>query len=1001
MPDNSKPEYQSSIGSGETHDNPQKNKAFLIFCCQVWPRLSTREIFLKRLLTACCLKACRDKPPHRPKSFLMAYDPSSFYDESSGRSFLNGFYEGIYWTALVGWTALYSGLVIADLAFLGSMPYHYQSSVWQILLGLSNNQDVTHGSLTSTLGADRPELPGFWMTLSAMYGFPLVVGMIMGGIRMMRYQRSLDSLRQPLPVTQAQALEDLSDGKVEAGDTLDDNSTKIELTHLSWRGLIYKYDHMPQSRVKDLAYQEIVRRFEESKGCHRLLMVYPLWSKAILASNTMNGEGIQAKGAKSDFRCISIVYQIFFPVVSWLAWFNYYRMMVTKGIRVYDYEIGRANCSQERVYAWSNELGGYDCFACDWDMVDLGSRYTAEGCLDRLLAYPRDPSTLQEKLSQLKAVFSASDSWDWSQQVWLDWSIGDLNTTLSAFQAVSSNVSALNISLAGSNSLSNAQALVVADYIASMTHLRSLDISGLVFSADTLSMLTQKIAKLAIQELWIDRSHANASGALLWLNALIGSLNQLSMNQVFLDHDSASIELLPRLTNNQTLSLQENDFDQSDMRALSAWLGNSSLASVDFTSTSLGEYELSGFLDSIKKIAAVSLSATSLNDASLMALAESWINGTVSALDISHNEFTADGFSYLQAVLNNISSLSVAFNDISGGLGYINQWLNQTQASSLDLSGILMMPGEKRSLLQVLMCSTLSSLTLNSVSLTDSDLFLMIEQLQNTTSALRSLSVSNNLLSNESLAILFSRINQTQITKLSISGNDLSNPIDERFWSDLLDHPLQVLDLSGTAIAESNTDTLASVISVNDSLHTLSIANNLMSYNQMHVFLKKLRYEPQFLEDIPFENNVDYNHLISEYASSDTALNYLDVSGVNASIANLEQLCLELPRIQINISHVLFDHDQLEDSSEVGVNGCPAAIATAGADDNMRRQLSETGFTQFFYFISVLALAAIFVGALVIRQRSRQSKADARNPFRLYHAINQGGQHDHVSTATY
>ena len=376
MSNNSEAKYQSSVESGEAQDIAQKNNHFLIFCCQVWPRLSTREIILKRVLMACCLKASRANPAHLPKSCLMAHDPSSFYDESSGRSFLNGFSEGVFWTVLVTWTAVYSGLVITDLGFLGGMHYWYQSGVWQILLGLSNNQNVTHASLTSTLGTDRPELPGFWLTLSAMYGLPLAVGLIMGGIRLERYKRSLDSLRQALPVAQLQP-------RTDDENSIDEDSIKIELASLSRQQLLYKYDHMPQTQVKDLAYQEIVHRFEESKGCHRLLMVYALWSRGIVGWNALSGEGIQAKGAKSDYRGISVIYQIFFPVVSWLAWFNYYRMLVTKGIRLYDYETGRSDCSDERAYAWSNELGGYDCFACDWDEVDLGSRYTAEGCLDR------------------------------------------------------------------------------------------------------------------------------------------------------------------------------------------------------------------------------------------------------------------------------------------------------------------------------------------------------------------------------------------------------------------------------------------------------------------------------------------------------------------------------------------------------------------------------------------------------------------------------------------
>jgi|GEM_PF-1922064 len=1002
MPETEQTAYQEAAEGQDQSHNAQKNNHFLIFCCQVWPRLSTREIFLKRVLMACCLKACRANPPHLPKSFLMAHDPSSFYDESSGRGFLNGFYEGIYWTALVAWTAVYSGLVLTDIAFFRGMSYCNQSGVWQILLGLSSNQDVRHASLTSTLGADRPDLPGFWMTLSAVYGLPLVVGLIMGGIRLNRYQRSLDSLRQPLPVTQVRAMQEISESRAESGNTIDDNSIKIELASLSWQQLIYKYDHVSQSQTKDLAYQEIVHRFEESKGCDRLRIAYALWSRGIVGWNTLSGESIQAKGAKSDYRGISVIYQILFPAVAWLAWFNYYRMMVTKAFRLYEYESGRANCSDERVYAWSHELGGYDCFACDWDVVDLGSRYTAEGCLDRLLAYPRDPDTLQERLSDLKAVFSESDTWDWSQQAWLDWSIEELNETLSAFQAVSSNVSALNMSLAGESRVSKAQASVLTDYIASMVHLRSLDISGSVFSIDALFSITQSLAKLSIQELRIDRSQANASGALLWMNALVDSLNVLSMNQVFLDHDAASIQLLPRMTNNQTVFLQNNNFNQTDIEALSEWLGNSSLSFIDLTGTPLGEYELSSLFDSIKHVPSVSLASTGMDDAALVTLADSWLNGTVSALDISHNDFSADGFSYLQAVISTLSEINLGYNDISGSLGYINQWLNETQALSLDLSGILMMPAEKRDLLQILLKSTLSNLTLNSLSLTDDDLLLMLSQLGNETSSLSTLRVANNLLSNESLSSLFSLINQTQIAELSISGNDLSYPIHEQYWSDLLAHPLRTLDVSGTNIAPSNTDALASVISVNDSLHSLSIANNLMTQEQIQVFLKKLRYEPECLGSIPFENNIDYNHLMQEYASSDTALTHLDISGVNTSVANLEELCLELPYIEINISNLRFDQDQLDASYQVGVNGCPAAVATAGGDDTMKRHLSESNShaSYLYYFISAIALAVMVLGAVIIRQRSRQSKSDIRHRFTLKQLDKQGGKHDHVSIAT-
>lgn len=877
------------------------------FFINVLPRLNTRERWVERLILACCAR--RGKTPGCLDA--LSAHPAAYLDDTAPVRRVQSFFNGSALFMRILWPITYFSLVVIDFSNLMNMPYPFDSSWWQILLGLSNNEDPASASLTSSLGSRRPDTWGFWAIRAVLYSSPVLFGLV-NLVRNCR--RPSDNAELSSRSTSVSDTTTTSDIKI--GYDGQEKAFHIDGQYFHQFAYLFERQKLGSRKRADML-NDIERSGGHPSCLHRAILSCLCWSMGV-----------------NDFIIHHVLFYLFVAIPGWLPTINYFRMIVTDILLWKSYYEQKVLCgNQNRELVWSNEVGEYRCDACVFPFVDYASRQTIEGCLERLFSYNRTATTLTASLVAVSNQLAAIRSVDLSQQDIFSFSLDDLECLLSTLSSDLPNIQFLNLSALPVIQVLTDQSLdMLVEYLSALPNLEVLDLSGLVILNQSNLVLLEYLTNASIREFYWSQAGLGFDSWVAYVNATAKSVRKLVLqSSSLLPPDNEALVLKP-LVNGSSIDLRHSLINQKMLNSLVNWFSMSSLLRLDISGLDLGVLNASLLWPAVRMASNLSLSSCNLGDDDLGEMAVGLTGGQVVDLDLSRNRFGYLGVSYLENITKSLQGLDIGNNNLADAIYYLNLWLRNSTIEYLSISGIYLNEHDQRILLGAVLNSTVNRLVCSNMCLSDSVWVEFVDQLVASEKQMISLDLSGNPITNMGVSTVFDAADELGLQELYLSEVDLSESIANSSWYALLSQnsSLDILDISGSNLGDDNLDYLGSSLR-NSQLTGLEIADNKFSANGLHGFIKNMRYEPSFLEKIEPEDNVDYRHYLYEYTHQDNSLQYWALQGVNLSVSNLHEICLELLNFGLNISGVGFDPHQLFMSSQVGVAGCPAAIANGAA----------------------------------------------------------------------
>lgn len=212
------------------------------------------------------------------------------------------------------------------------------------------------------------------------------------------------------------------------------------------------------------------------------------------------------------------------------------------------YSISRVQCQDKGYYySWLQALGIFRCDPCDLRYVDVKSRHSVEGCINRTLAHPRPVDKLIHDLHSIAGNSSDVKELKLSYQNWTQYSRPNLSKFLDELSQLFPHVLSLDLSYSDQVALTSWQADLMAQFLGNMSSLESFDSSGIVWPNQSIALLANSISGLGIQKLVLDNTDLNATGHYYWVKETRDKLEYLSCsNSTFLSNGS-KIKSLPSL----------------------------------------------------------------------------------------------------------------------------------------------------------------------------------------------------------------------------------------------------------------------------------------------------------------------------------------------------------------------------------------------------------------------------------------------------------------------
>ncbi|MBA2655353.1 MAG: hypothetical protein H0U71_09875 [Gammaproteobacteria bacterium] len=178
-----------------------------------------------------------------------------------------------------------------------------------------------------------------------------------------------------------------------------------------------------------------------------------------------------------------VVFEVGFLLITIMqafAFARYLEVVVKKSHELKTFNDNKETCETKKHELWRYvpEIGNYDCVVCDWPMVYLRDKYTAQGCLDGLLRSQDDISPYLKRLKEIVKYGEGIESIDMSSRKIADWEEEKLKLFLDVFSPLPS-LQLFNASSAIPNTIwPNDKKIEYLNQFFRTKTIHSLDMSG-------------------------------------------------------------------------------------------------------------------------------------------------------------------------------------------------------------------------------------------------------------------------------------------------------------------------------------------------------------------------------------------------------------------------------------------------------------------------------------------------------------------------------------------
>lgn len=513
---------------------PRRAKGYL-FGNQI-PQILTQDIPPFRALRLALHRRHKQKRFQEVKDIQRPIEKKSG-ELSGGEAEILAFYDGVDFVTGNLWLLLFWPIFTYDLINYLNPDNHYAMTLPDLLLGMPNNDDYHHISLSVNLGGDMPR---FW---KSYYPWAWILG---GAILSGYLFRNLSRHDKDLVVDDFNEKETRSHAKKIYQDLLltlpysceywsfqrrkrhlieydfeqkeeKDHQEEKEKLYAEYKDQALQFPRLASALqlAKELDIDDIV-----SRGLFRILILinhrsYFAWK---LGVDTLAEIALYRHDQIGQFALETLIeFSGKNPYIHYRLWsigqsqngfahllgyagvtpvrlysrFRWWMLMITKIIGTAFFLKDLKECrDQNKILHFDSARGQDVCTPCDENFVDPERQETGQGCVDGLSSSPRSSSQFLNSLSavQMHGPFTIIDA---SQQSWSAWPISDWKRFIELLNSGDfRNVSTLNLSRStpGTLPVTPDYLTVLADYLKTAS-IRHLILSGQMINTQGMTAL--------------------------------------------------------------------------------------------------------------------------------------------------------------------------------------------------------------------------------------------------------------------------------------------------------------------------------------------------------------------------------------------------------------------------------------------------------------------------------------------------------------------------------
>lgn len=613
---------------------------------------------------------------------------------------INNFLDGMALGRYTLWPTVLAGALLNDLIFYYTRPqYRYGNTIGKILGGVS----VTERTFSTYFGSYLAGELNYWLAPILLISAPVITGAISSGI----YQH-IANLPENSNVNASSEV-----ARAEFAVLWSGNITSHE--RLRYVKQLVKQANQPVSLMTQIsalrALAQIINAFKSNKIRHRYgnsTDIDSILNTAINGlNNTMQSQPIinvyrdylrwsvgelQATNRAELKRYLGLQILMFWPSVlySWYSSARFWELLAQKIYGGFSYYFAERTCNQQQmIYAYVDAIADYACGICpDWSFVNYDNMFSAQGCLDDLLAITRPLTMIQNGAARL-VKHSGIEDINLSQQNWTDWNQDEWQTLLDLFEG--GKIDRLRLFNFSQPQLvqpwiHDQRVAMLSDFLLALpteildlknqpleykhwqqllpglnqTHTHKLDVDGIKLGDSGFVDLAQQNPQMAIRDLQASNAQIGNYGAVTYAEHLNNETTHLDLSHNPIGV-SGVITIMQNLGNVETLNLSGVDLSAIDMNEFGAYLQHSQVSELNLADCSLSDDLLSGLMPYLQKI---------------------------KNLNIAGNAITVDGIAVLMAG-NQLAELNVSRNDLGDeGVAVIAENLSQLPLQRLIMEDV-------------------------------------------------------------------------------------------------------------------------------------------------------------------------------------------------------------------------------------------------------------------------------------------------------------------------
>ena len=873
---------------------------------------------------------------------------------------IHAFFDGMDKVTKTFWPMACISLLVYDYTQFNQSPQlRYQNHWYDIVLGLSPNNDANHGALLSHMGSDIPSELEYWAGYIAVFGSTFTMGMMnliwrakrfhikahMYGIphlnednnhrigkskmthHMLGYlldDEMPDEARQPT----VQQLQDMSDtGSITRRKRALNALGNIVDSFSSSNHRKRKQEAMEAERALEAVANASILNRNPLDTFSYMYAHYQLWSIGRHSS----------KRAHVIFHTTVTLPQLFFLYHLWRLFF----MKITGFVK---FKMAENSCHQDdKFWRLINEIGNYACVTCTSHLVDYPNAQSGQGCLTQSLQVQQEADTLASFLNDF-SNHGPFTSLDLSHQTWWHWQASQWQSIVEQLDDYPDELFNI-VNLSTPRQSTQVVPYAVIQQMSSMFRSRSIgvvDLQHQFLGDEGLAILLNALDPTRIEHLNLTDCGLTDAGMFTLADWLFANPNATDNR-----------------TTLQTLRLGHNNFTSYGLAPLFDALVDSDVTDLDLSGNLLSPQSLSIISDTIDltSLVRINLSDNDLSQANITQLGQALVKARqLDALLMNHCNLGDTNVMILSPYVSNSSLIKLDWsNNQIGSMG--TQALSSAIAKSgvieLSLSGNLLDDYALSILVETLNVSCIQRLNIGNNPITSPGFSKLLKQLSHSPHNISSLYVDNSIIGDFSATTPTHWLTQSRLQQLSLRNTGLSNDDMTQLSGDLPNSSLTHLWLGNNRLADTFSELAASVAI--SSLRFLDISQAQINTPLFNTFIALLPYSQ--LERIHMDNNYFSSAngvmlaqtLINPFSQetdlatmpyrnrdffralhrtgTNTALQQLQIAHNQLDSKGIHALCLALPRTHITVN--MFNvRANPWNADEIHVPGCPVNTST-------------------------------------------------------------------------